>query len=67
MQNKDERIAELEDRLQMEISVKKGEVLMNADLKEYNKKLEISLKEVSKINERFLERIIKLQSIINQL
>ena len=67
MQNKDERIAELEDRLQMEISVKKGEVLMNADLKEYNKKLEISLKEVSKINERFLERIIKLQSIINQI
>ena len=67
MQNKDERIAELEDLLKMERSIKNSEIMMNSDLKEYNKKLEISLKEVSKINEGFLKRIIKLQSIINQL
>jgi|TARA_R110000744_G_scaffold117154_1_gene219017 hypothetical protein len=67
MQNKDERIAELEDLLKMERSIKTSEIMMNSDLKEYNKKLEISLKEVSKINEGFLKRIIKLQSIINQI
>jgi len=67
MQNKDERIAELEDLLKREISIKKSEVLMNSDLKEYNQKLEISFREVSKINERLLEKIIKLQSIINQI
>ena len=67
MQNKDERIAELEDLLKREISIKKSEVVMNSDLKEYNKKLEISFREVSKINERLLEKIIKLQSIINQI
>mgnify|MGYP003149687109 CR=1 FL=1 len=67
MQNKDERIAELEDLLKMERSIKNSEIMMNSDLKEYNKKLEISLKEVSKINEGFLKRIIKLQSIINQI
>tara|TARA_R100001086_G_C11800435_1_gene248684 strand:+ start:454 stop:657 length:204 start_codon:yes stop_codon:yes gene_type:complete len=67
MQNKDERIAELEDLLKMEAAIKNSEIMMNADLKEYNKKLEISLEEVSKINERFLKKIIKLQSIINQL
>jgi hypothetical protein len=67
MQNKDERIAELEDLLKMERSIKTSEIMMNSDLKEYNKKLEISLKEISKINEGFLKRIIKLQSIINQI
>ena len=67
MQNKDERIAELEDLLKREISIKKSEVLMNSDLKEYNQKLEISFREVSRINERLLEKIIKLQSIINQI
>tara|TARA_R110000824_G_scaffold106538_2_gene251727 strand:- start:644 stop:847 length:204 start_codon:yes stop_codon:yes gene_type:complete len=67
MQNKDERIVELEDLLKKEISIKKSEVLMNSDLKEYNQKLEISFREVSRINERLLEKIIKLQSIINQI
>ena len=67
MTDKDERIADLEGLLKLEISIKKSEILMNSGLKEYNKKLEISFREVSKINERLLERVIKLQSIINQL
>jgi hypothetical protein len=34
---------------------------MNYDLKCYNKKLEIQIKEISRINESFLDQLVKLR------
>ena len=45
----------------MEISVKNSEVLMNADLKEYNEKLQLTIDTLLKINEDFLIKIAKLK------
>lgn len=42
-------------------SVQKSEVLMNYDLKCYNKKLELQIQELVKINESFLDQIVKLR------
>jgi len=57
----------LEQQLEEEMAVKKSEVLMNKDLKDYNKKLEIQIGELVSVNEKFLNRIIKLESIIDVL
>ena len=58
------RIEELELRLEEEISVKKSEVLMNYDLKCYNKSLEIQIGELVRINESFLDKVVKLRAAI---
>tara|TARA_R100001132_G_C3253547_1_gene79902 strand:- start:564 stop:767 length:204 start_codon:yes stop_codon:yes gene_type:complete len=67
MQSKDEQIEELKHLLEMERSVKKSEALLNHDLKMYNGKLELSVKEVCRINEKFLDKIVRLQAIINKM
>jgi hypothetical protein len=67
MQTKDDQIEELKHLLEMEKMVKKSEVMRNADLKLYNNKLELSFSEVCKINEKFLDKIVKLQAIINKM
>lgn len=54
-------IKELELRLEAEVMVKKSEVLMNYDLKCYNKKLELQIQELVRINESFLDQIVKLR------
>jgi len=60
-EDKDKIIQELKERLQMEISVKNSEVLMNADLKEYNEKLQLTIDTLLKINEDFLIKIANLK------
>jgi len=60
-EDKDKIIQELREQLQMEISVKNSEVLMNADLKEYNEKLQLTIDTLLKINEDFLIKISKLK------
>jgi len=60
-EDKDKIIQELKEQLQMEISVKNSEVLMNADLKEYNEKLQLTIDTLLKINEDFLIKIAKLK------
>jgi len=60
-EDKDKKIQELKEQLQMEISVKNSEVLMNADLKEYNEKLQLTIDTLLKINEDFLIKIAKLK------
>jgi len=60
-EDKDKIIQELKEQLQMEISVKNSEVLMNADLKEYNEKLQLTIDTLLKINEDFLIKISKLK------
>tara|TARA_R110000796_G_scaffold146209_3_gene262896 strand:+ start:624 stop:863 length:240 start_codon:yes stop_codon:yes gene_type:complete len=54
-------IQDLKDQLEQEQAVKKSEVSMNYDLKCYNKKLEIQIKEISRINESFLDQLVKLR------
>jgi hypothetical protein len=60
-EDKDKIIQELKEQLQMEISVKNSEVLMNIDLKEYNEKLQLTIDTLLKINEDFLIKIAKLK------
>ena len=60
-EDKDKIIQELKEQLQMEKSVKDSEVLMNADLKEYNEKLQLTIDTLLKINEDFLLKIANLK------
>ena len=62
---------ELKLKLEEEISVKKGEVLMNNDLKIRNEKLELHIETLLKTNEEFSDKIAKLRwqlkKIINKI
>ncbi len=60
-QDKDKIIQELKEQLQMEKAVKDSEVLMNANLKEYNEKLQLTIDTLLKINEDFLLKIANLK------
>jgi hypothetical protein len=60
-EDKDKIIQELKEQIQMEKIVKDSEVLMNADLKEYNEKLQLTIDTLLKINEDFLIKIAKLK------
>ena len=60
-EDKDKIIQELKEQLQMEKTVKDSEVLMNADLKEYNEKLQLTIDTLLKINEDFLIKIANLK------
>lgn len=60
-EDKDKIIQELKEQLQMEKSVKDSEVLMNANLKEYNEKLQLTIDTLLKINEDFLIKIANLK------
>lgn len=64
---KDDIIKDLEEKLEMERSVKKSEVMMNADLKSQITKLELSLSVLSKLNGQFLDKIVHYKNIIKKL
>ena len=51
----------------MERSVKKSEVMMNADLKSQITKLELSLGVLSKLNGEFLDKLTYYKNIIKKL
>ena len=64
---KDDIIKDLEEKLKMERSVKKSEVMMNADLKSQITKLELSLGVLSKLNGEFLDKLTYYKNIIKKL
>mgnify|MGYP003632590646 FL=1 len=64
---KDDIIKDLEEKLEMERSVKKSEVMMNADLKSQITKLELSLSVLSKLNGEFLDKLTYYKNIIKKL
>tara|TARA_R110002110_G_scaffold224081_1_gene437915 strand:+ start:86 stop:298 length:213 start_codon:yes stop_codon:yes gene_type:complete len=64
---KDDIIKDLEEKLEMERSVKKSEVMMNADLKSQITKLELSLGVLSKLNGEFLDKLTYYKNIIKKL
>jgi chaperonin cofactor prefoldin len=67
MDQKDVRIKQLEDSLSQEIAVKKSEVFMNADLKEYNEKLELRIETLLEICEKYSNTISKLRAQLKLL
>jgi hypothetical protein len=62
-----QRIKQLEEQVEMEVSVKKSEVLINADLKDRITKLEIQLESVVNINNQYAEKLAKLQNHLRKL
>jgi chaperonin cofactor prefoldin len=62
-----QRIKQLEEQLEMEFSVKKSEVLINADLKDRITKLEIQLETVVDLNNKYAEKLAKLQNQLKKL
>jgi hypothetical protein len=67
MTDKDIKIKELEELLNSERVLRGSEVLMNNDLKEYNKKLEIQIEKLLEINQDFLTKIVNLHRNIKKL
>jgi hypothetical protein len=67
MTDKDIKIKELEELLNSERVLRGSEVLMNNDLKEYNKKLEIQVEKLLEINQDFLTKIVNLHRNIKKL
>lgn len=63
----EQKVIDLNFELEQERAVKKSEVLMNYDLKCYNKKLEIQINELVKINESFLDELVKLKLQISSI
>ena len=63
----EQKVVDLNFELEQERAVKKSEVLMNYDLKCYNKKLEIQINELVKINESFLDELVKLKLQISSI
>ena len=60
-------IAELKELLEMEKQVKKSEVVLNAELKQYNLKLQLAIETQSKIISEYADKIAQLKSHIEKL
>jgi hypothetical protein len=59
--DKDEIIQTLKDKLEMEISVKKNEVQINAEYKQVIEKLEMQIETLIEINEKLFNQIAELR------
>lgn len=65
--DKDQIIKELEEKLQMEIMVKKSESLLNQELLERVEKLELHKETLIEINEKYSNIIGKLRVRLKKL
>jgi len=65
--DKDQKIKELEENLQMETMVKKSEVLFNQELLERIEKLELHKETLIEINEKYSNIISKLRIKLKEL
>ena len=63
----EDRIKELEEQLQMQIAVKKSEVMLNKELLERIEKLELHKETLIEINEKYSNIISKLRIRLKQL
>ena len=63
----EQRIKELEEQLQMEISVKKSEVLLNKELQERIEKHQLHIETLIEINEKYSDTIGKLRARLKEL
>ena len=60
-------IAELKELLEMEKQVKKSEVVLNGELKQYNLKLQLAIETQSKIISEYADKIAQLKRHIEKL
>ena len=63
----EKEIAQLKESLQMETAVKKSEVLLNGELKQYNLKLQLAIETQSKIISEYADKITQLKKHIEKL
>ncbi len=64
IENPLKKIELLEEEIKTWRNLRGSEVEINKDLKEYNKKLELSIESLISINEALIKRIIKLQDLL---
>jgi phosphotransferase system IIA component len=65
--NKDEKIKELESLLEQEKMVKKGEVVINEDLRIQIEKKDLHIATLIKINEEFSNKISELRFLLKKI
>ena len=65
--DKDNKIKELEERLQIEIMVKASETLINQELKEQIEKKDFHIKTLTELNDKFFNKIIELRLKLKRL
>jgi hypothetical protein len=65
--DKEQRIKELEEQLQMEISVKNSEVMLNKELNERIEKHLLHIETLIKINEKYSDTIGILRARLKEL
>ena len=63
----EKEITKLKELLDMETQVKKSEVLLNGELKQYNLKLQLAIETQSKIINEYADKIAQLKSHIEKL
>ena len=63
----EKEITKLKELLDMETQVKKSEVVLNAELKQYNLKLQLAIETQSKIISEYADKIAQLKSHIEKL
>ena len=63
----EKEITKLKELIDMETQVKKSEVLLNGELKQYNLKLQLAIETQSKIINEYADKIAQLKSHIEKL
>ena len=63
----EKEIAELKELLDMEKQVKKSEVVLNGELKQYKLKLQLAIETQSKIISEYADKITQLKKHIEKL
>jgi len=64
MDNLHKKIEVLQEEIATWRNLRGSEVEINKELKEYNKKLELSLEYLIKVNENLLSRVVKLRELL---
>jgi len=67
IQELENKIKELEEKLQMEIMVKKSEVLLNKELQERIEKHQLHIETLIEINEKYSDTIGKLRARLKEI
>ena len=60
------KVKELEEKLQMEIAVKKSEIMLNKELQERIEKLELHRETLIEINEKYSDTIGRLRARLKE-
>lgn len=65
--DKESKIKELEEKLQIEIMVKKSEVMLNQELKEQIENKNFYIETLTELNNEFFNKIIELKLKLKKL